>query len=564
MNTRALGPITVLSAFCLAGCAGLQTTTPSAGANPPGPTTSSAPEAAPASTAAGTAAAPAPVVDAPAAQPSPARAGISGVPITSFAGLRKLAALTASAPYEAPRAEDVPAVLRGLNYDQYRDIRFDTAHAWWGSDPARPFQLQFFHPGFLYNQTVHIDEIVDGVARPIPFDTDLFSYGKNRIPDGLPDTLGFTGFRVHHALNTPAYLDELVVFQGASYFRALGRLMRYGLSARGIAVNTAGPSGEEFPSFTRFWIKRPALDATTLEILALLDGPSLAGSYRFVIRPGDATIVDVEAELYPRKAIDVLGVAPLTSMFWYGENSADRRGDFRPEVHDSDGLLINRGDGEWLWRPLENPPGVHVVDFADKNPRGFGLVQRDRAFGSYEDLEAHYHERPSLWVEPVGDWGAGRVRLVELPTPDETNDNIVAFWVPDQPVAPGKPLRFAYRLHWFMENRPGAVVPPAGYTKATRIGSLVFDKSEGKRFVVDFAGDALAGRLGKSEPAAELSASPGARIVTRHLQHNPNDDSWRLSFLVESDNPGRPVELRAYLKSGDDVLTETWSYRWTP
>ncbi|MFH1499831.1 MAG: glucan biosynthesis protein [Verrucomicrobiota bacterium] len=550
MKSPLLVSLCVSASLSLAGCAVLRTP-----AREPAPRSSSAAPA-PGATIA--------VPEPPSPAPAGASTGIDRVAVTSFDGLRRLAALTASAPYAAPDPADVPAVLRELNYDQYRDIRFDPGHAWWGRDPARPFQLQFFHPGFLYNQTVRIDEIADGTSRPVPFDTDRFNYGKNRIPAGLPDTLGFTGFRVHHALNNPDYLDELIVFQGASYFRALGRGMFYGLSARGVAINTAGPSGEEFPAFTRFWVRRPDIGADTLDILALLDGPSLTGAYRFTVRPGEATVIDVEAELHPRKAVDVLGVAPLTSMFWYGENSADRRGDFRPEVHDSDGLLINRGDGEWLWRPLENPPGVRVADFADHNPRGFGLVQRDRAFGSYEDLEAHYHDRPSLWVEPVGDWGAGRVRLVELPTPDETNDNIVAFWVPDQPAVAGRPLRFAYRLHWFMENHGGAITPPAGYTKATRIGSLVFDRSAGKRFVIDFAGDALAGRLGKHEPVAELSAGDTARIVTRHLQHNPHDDSWRLSFLIESDQPGRPVELRAYLRSGDDVLTETWSYRWIP
>ncbi len=553
MSPRILVPLTAFSLILYSGCAG-----------PHKPSAAKPAAAVPAP-------APAPViVEQPAPQAQPVSLPEVKAPpvrpasVVSFDDLRKLAGETAALPYQGPSPEDVPAVLRDLNYDQYRDIRFDPGHAWWGRDPARPFQLQFFHPGFLYNQTVRISEIVGDSSRQIPFKAEYFSYGKTKVPGDLPDTLGFTGFRVHYALNSPEYLDELVVFQGASYFRALGRQMRYGLSARGIAINTASASGEEFPAFTRFWIKRPEVDAKSLEILALLNGPSLTGAYRFTVRPGNATVIDVEAELYPRGAIDVLGVAPLTSMFWYGENSADRRGDFRPEVHDSDGLSIARGDGEWLWRPLENPLGVKVFDFADENPRGFGLVQRDRSFGSYEDLEAHYHDRPSLWVEPVGNWGKGRVRLVELPTPDETNDNIVAFWVPDAQVVAGQPIHLSYRLHWFMEDRPGAISPPSGSVKATRIASLVFDKSKGKRFVVDFAGKALAGRAGKAEPKVELSASPGARIVNQFMQHNPYDDSWRLSFLIESNRPGVPVELRAFLRSGNDVLTETWSYQWIP
>ena len=491
---------------------------------------------------------------------APASAG----DVATFDDLRALARDLAAVPHRAPSADDVPAELREIGYDQYRDLRFNPARAWWSRDPALPFQLQFFHPGFIYNQSVRVAEIVDGAARSIPFSTDLFDYKQAAVPAGLPDTLGFSGFRVHHALNTPDYLDELIVFQGASYFRALGRHMHYGLSARGVAINTAHAPGEEFPAFTRFWITRPAPDADTLDILALLDGPSLTGAYRFTVRPGAATVIDVQAELHPRGDIPLLGLAPLTSMFWYGENSPDRRGDFRPEVHDSDGLLIARGDGEWLWRPLENPSSVRVMSFADTNPRGFGLVQRDRRFDSYEDLEAHYHERPSLWVEPVGEWGAGEVRLIELPTPDETHDNIVAFWTPAEPAAAGRPITFSYRLHWFREDRPGAIQPPAGIVKATRLGSLVFDKSDGKRFVVDFAGEPLANRTGRRAPKAELGVSAGARIVHQSLQRNPHDDSWRLSFLIESDHPGRPVELRAFLRSGDDALTETWSYQWIP
>src|SRR5205085_6387853 len=155
-------------------------------------------------------------------------------------------------------------------------------------------------------------------------------------------------------------------------------------------------------------------------VYALLESQRATGAYRFDIVPGAETVVRVQARLYLRAAatqVATLGIAPLTSMFFSGENQP-RRGDFRPEVHDSDGLQVATGDGEWLWRPLQNPARMTVTSFAVRELRGFGLMQRDRTFSSYEDTEARYERRPSAWVRPLSDWGPGRVELVQLPTPD--------------------------------------------------------------------------------------------------------------------------------------------------
>jgi periplasmic glucans biosynthesis protein len=467
----------------------------------------------------------------------------------------------AAQPY-AERKTRVPEALRKLSYDQYRDLRFNPDSAWWRRDRL-PFQLQFFHPGFIYTRTVQISEIVDGKVELIRYDKDLFNFGANRGLGSIPGDMGFTGFRIHHQLNNPNYFDELAVFQGASYFRALGQGMRYGLSARGLALNTAEPAGEEFPVFEEFWIERPSDKGKDITVYALMDSPSVTGAYRFIITPGPATVMDVKSTLYRRKDVAVFGVAPLTSMFWFGETTSNSHDDLRPEVHDSDGLMIQRGNGEWIWRPLSNPKSVRVAAFSDDNPRGFGLVQRDRKFESYEDLEAHYHERPSLWVEPTGSWGKGDVRLVELPTPNETEDNIVAFWVPASLPPLDEPVHFNYKLHWFIEGKGGRT-PPAGFATSTRIGRSATHEPELVRFWVDFTGNYLRNQKMVPDITANVSVGDGAKLVHQSLEKNPYNGTWRVAFAFKPDGSGKPVELRCFLQKPPHILTETWSYLWNP
>lgn len=478
-----------------------------------------------------------------------------------FEVLQYRAKTLASKPY-AERPNRVPESLRKLTYDQYRDLRFNPDSSWWRRDRL-PFHLQFFHPGFLYNRTVQLSEVRDGKVALIRYDKDLFNFGANRDLGSIPGDMGFTGFRIHYPLNSPDYYDELAVFQGASYFRALGQGMRYGLSARGLALNTAEPGGEEFPVFEEFWVERPADKSKRIIVYALMDSVSVAGAFRFIITPGPSTVMEVKSAIYRRKDVAVFGVAPLTSMFWFGEAGSNNYQDLRPEVHDSDGLMIHRASGEWLWRPLTNPKSIRVSAFSDENPKGFGLVQRDRSFASYEDMEAHYHDRPSTWVEPIGAWGAGDVRLVELPTPDETQDNIVAFWVPKNLPDLGSPVRFEYRLHWFIEGKGGRV-PPAGYSIATRIGRSSTHEPELVRFWVDFTGPYLGNQKQVPDITANVWAGEGAKLVHQSLEKNPYNGSWRVAFAIKPDGSGRPVELRCFLQKPPHILTETWSYLWNP
>jgi glucans biosynthesis protein len=338
--------------------------------------------------------------------------------------------------------------------------------------------------------------------------------------------------------------------------------LHWGLSARGLALNSGGPEPEEFPRFSEFWIERPAKGASAVTLHALLDGPSVAGAYRFIITPGKATVMQVRATLFFRQIPAIVGLAPLTSMFQHGENTGWSRDDYRPEVHDSDGLLLHTGAGEWIWRPLFNPKQARASAFADDAPRGFGLLQRDRTFAHYDDTEAKYHQRPSAWIEPVGNWGKGAVRLVELSTPDETNDNIVACWVPAQLPAPGEPLTFEYRLHWYGDH-PGR--PPAGYVAATREGA-VLHHPERRRIVVDFAGPGLETKDRKAPPLETVvSVGKGAKLIAQGDPfHIAPTGVWRAVFELEPDAARHPVELRCYLRRGDKTLTETWSNLWTP
>lgn len=473
--------------------------------------------------------------------------------------VRGLAAERAAEPYREPRNR-LPAWLKDLDYSQYQQIRFAPDEALWAEE-NRPYQVQFFHLGGLFQKPVEIFEFTDEHAQEIPFVSNFFTYGQDVDVGRSPRNLGYAGFRLHHPLNRPGYFDELVVFLGASYFRALGRGQSYGLSARGIALNTGLGGPEEFPDFVSFWLGKPGKDSASITVYALLDGPSLAGAYRFAITPGEPTMIEVQASLYLRREVEALGLAPLTSMFWYGENSRRPGDDYRPEVHDSDGLAIRLEPHRWLWRPLSNPPGVEATDFPVETLNGFGLIQRDRLFDHYQDFEADFHLRPSAWVEPLGDWGPGRVRLVELPTGNEYQDNMVAFWVPDEDLVPGQRFDIAYRISWVLDR---GLVTPSGRVVSTRTGHLSDGSGLARLFVVDFAGSHLA-NLAADEPLEAVIGVPdGARFLHSEVKKIPESDTWRVSFGVEADETGSPIDLHCYLTAGFEQLTETWVYRWHP
>jgi periplasmic glucans biosynthesis protein len=495
-----------------------------------------------------------------AAKAAPVRAAAPRVPLPpfTFASVERLAQDRASKPYRN-RSSKLPDAIAKLSYDEYHDIRFQRTSSLW-YDRAL-FEVQFFHRGFNFDRRVNIAEVSGGIARPVLYNPAMFDFGP-RVPKmTLPPDLGFAGFRIHYPLNTPAYKDELIVFLGATYFRVLGRNQVYGQSARGLAIDTGAASGEEFPYFTDFWLVKPDPTARTMTIYALLDSPGIAGAYQFDVRPGTTTQVQVTAELYPRRQIGKLGIAPLTSMYLYGENSGNHRfDDYRPEVHDSDGLMTERGTGEWMWRPLVNPKDLRVNRFMDERPRGFGLVQRDRDFNHYQDNDARFERRPSLFVEPLGDWGKGGVELLEIPSDEEIHDNVVAYWVPDAPVQPQKPMTFTYLLSAYTGTTQW---PPGGKVIATHFSRIVNGTTVVpgvRRVMVDFAGgdlDTLAG----AQPMQAAASATGGEIDDIKVERLAANGVWRVSMRMKTSGD-KPVDLRCYLTLYGEALSETWTYLW--
>jgi periplasmic glucans biosynthesis protein len=458
----------------------------------------------------------------------------------------------ASRPYDG-HANELPASLRQLTYDEYRDIRFRPASAIWSNAPSK-FRVQFFHPGFLFKRPVQIALVEDGRSSPVRFSTSWFTYPSSVQPAHLPPDLGFAGFRLHYPLNSAGVYDEVIAFLGASYFRGIGKGQVYGASVRGLAVNIGLPSPEEFPAFRKFWLVRPAPSDNRMLVYALADSVSVAAAYRFEIAPGEDTVVSVESRMFLRRPVEVLGIAPITSMFVFGEERLRQFSDYRPEVHDSDVLLIAAGTGENILRPLRNPTTPRVSRFQIDHLRGFGLLQRDRDFDHYQDLEAVYEKRPSVWVEPEGDWGAGAVGLLELPSGSETDDNVNAYWIPSQPPAVGQAYTLSYRLH-FTKFGPREA---GGKVAATRI----VPGGDRARFLIDFKGGGLAS-LGPDDPPEAVVTATGGHAGRPVVQRNEHDASWRVFFDVTV-AAGATAELRAFLRKGGDVLTETWSYPWQP
>lgn len=467
------------------------------------------------------------------------------------------AADLAAAPYKPPPA--LPKELQELDYDQYRDIRYRPERFLWRG-ASLPFEVAFFHEGLYYDQPVRINEVTPAGVREIPFDPDGFDYGANKLDPAKLRTLGlgFAGFRVHYAVNTPKYKDEVLVFLGASYFRALGKGQQYGASARGLAIDTAAPSGEEFPRFVEFWLEQPAPSTSALVVYALLDSRRATGAYRFVLRPGPQTVMEVKARLFLREKVAKLGLAPLTSMYFFGENQRPAYEDYRPEVHDSDGLSMHADDGEWIWRPLVNPRRLLVTSFAFAKLRGFGLMQRDRSYLHYEDTEARHELRPSVWIAPSSDWGPGRVELVQIPAPDETNDNIVAYWVPDRPPAPRQPYDLEYRLLWQKDRETR---PRESWVTQTRRGRGYVRKPDNSiSFVVDWQGPALKRLDAGAKVEAVITSDANGEILGRNAWRNEAAGGWRMTVRLRRLDDAKPVELRAYLRAGEDVISETWSY----
>jgi glucans biosynthesis protein len=486
----------------------------------------------------------------------------------------KLALQRAHNPFHSPRA-DLPKVLRqeNLDYDKYREIQFRPERALWASDEL-PFHIEFFHPGYLYQEPVHIYEFTLTHVQPIRFVKDFFDYRNLKIQNQIPVNTGYAGFRVLYPLNKTNQMDELGSFLGASYFRLLGKDQRYGMSARGLALDSGETDrSEEFPIFTDWWLGKPQKEDTELRLFAILDSVSCTGAFEFLIRPGETTICDVEAILYlretgkvlavdpKRRQVQTLGLAPLTSMFWFGKTTEHKPDDYRLEVHDSDGLLARMDGGELLWRPLDNPAKLRHQIFSAPNIRGFGLLQRERDFSAFQDSFNFYNRVPGVWVEPHGNWGEGNLHLVELNAPFEGFDNIVAFWDPKNKPAPLQPYHFGYTLYWTREND---LKLSENKVVATRIG-LDLNCKDCRQIVIDFDGPKLDAVPQNAPPMAIANCSANAAIVDNQVFRNEDLGTWRVILKMQP-KAGNvdPVDLRCTLQRGTNLLSETWTYQWSP
>ncbi len=500
-----------------------------------------------------------------AAAPSPAEGVRLGEPTPfSFQRLMERARLSAASPFVAPVLKH-GATLDRIDYDAYQQVTFRRDKSLkLDADGSMPVQL--FHMGKLFRQPVMI-HIVDGaVAREVVYASNLFDTPANHPARELPDGIGFAGFRVM----APDLETDWLAFLGASYFRSSGPYNQYGLSARGLAIDTGLPTPEEFPRFTDFWLEQSASGGGPLKIYCLLDSPSAAGAYRMSIemltnaRDIHRVVIDIECQLYARKDTLRLGIAPFSSMFWYGEASRKQAADWRPEIHDSDGLALWTGSGERIWRPLNNPDTVTTNAFIDRDPKGFGLLQRDRDFVHYLDDGVFYERRPSVWVEPLEPWGEGAVHLLEIPTDDEIHDNIAVYWCPTAPMRQGDNRHYSYRLSWlddipFPDNLAQATATWTGLG-----GRPGHKRPEGvRKFVIDFQGKVFAG-LGRND-GVELDITTSRGTITNAYTHPVVDqrERWRALFDVEAHGP-EPVNLRAYLRRNGTALTETWLYQHLP
>ncbi len=480
--------------------------------------------------------------------------------VKSFADLEKVAAEMAQQGYQPPRQKLDP-FFENLNYDGHRQIRFLRDKALF-SELGDTFRVEFFHPGWMFKKPVVFFDMQGEKTKGVPFNREFFDYGELKMPASAKNPAGYAGFRVLAPDSLVGHPFEFMVFMGASYFRAVTTELGYGISARGLAVNTIGGAPEEFPDFTHFWFEEPKADDKSFILLALLDGPSVTGAYQFESTPGKTTTMQVKATLHLRKPVKMLGIAPFSSMFWFGENSHPKPYDFRPEVHDSDGLQIEIEGGPTIWRPLDVSKDLRISIFETDKLKGFGLAERDRDFNNFQDLEASYHRRPAVWVEPVSGFGKGSITLVELSTGEETWDNIVAMWTPaNMPATPAEPLKIEYKLNWLDQHEPGKLCK----VLSTRRG-LVMD-SDDHLYVIDFElGEVKFNPFADSEklpPDIEVVLSGGeGKVLDKRVMMNPETGGWRAFFKLDVPEKTNLLEITMELKDGEQVISERWMYQW--
>ncbi|MEN3930888.1 glucan biosynthesis protein [Microvirga sp. W0021] len=482
-------------------------------------------------------------------QPSISTVG-EGMPF-SINAVSDLARQLSKKPF-VPPSRNMPDVFANLNYEQYASIRSDSSSFVWANENWG-FAIEPLHRGFVFSNMVRLYTVEDGVVRRIPYDQKRFSFGSLEVPPNLPEDLEYSGFRLHS--KEDQNFTEFAIVQGATFFQAIARGQNYGSIARALTLKPADMRGEEFPVFKAFWIERPTAGSNALVINGLIDSESTSGSIRLTFRPGEMTIVDVEMTLFPRAALEHIGIGAIGSRFFFSPNENKKFDDLREAVHDANGLGIHNGQDEWLWRPLKNPESLQISQFMDKNPKGFGLIQRYRDYTAYRDDSRHLEKCPSVWIEPLGEWGEGVVQMIEIPSDAEINSNILTYWRPGATIAAGSEVTFNYRQYWCW-NLPER--PQLATVTSTRSGKGSSNRR--RKYLVEFSGDNL------TEPAihelkADITARPGS-ISNINIWRYTDQKTIRVTFEMDPGNENAS-ELRLVLMAGDKPASEIWLYRWT-
>lgn len=524
------------------------------------------------------------------------------IDVRDFESLSQLAAERSQREYEP--APELPEPLASWQYDDYMKVKYRPERATW-FDQGLPFWLETFHRGFVQTDLVELFTLNpspsgDPISQRIAFNTNDFVYDAPLNAEEIPPA-GHAGFRIVGPFPNRPDAQEMLSFIGSSYFRGRCGDTIYGASARGLAINIAMMQEEEFPDFRAFWIQMPAADSDQIAILAFMDSPSLTGAYRFRLVPGNAvTRVKVQADVYYRDRPEKIALAPLTSMWMWGDGLKGPPKDNRPSVHDSDGLLIQTGPNEWRWRAFARQSYPSVTSTEVESLHGFGLIQRNRAFYHYDDHNARYDKRPSVWIKPDAPWPDGRIELLELPGAHEGIDNLAAYWLPpeeesapDQSASETDPsvesaanpgsavaaidtvsepdgatepphpsLQFAYEVSFFAGDPPEHNV----LGRATNL-SVTRPKNadEPIEMEIRFAGPVLRGLPAEHPPSIQSNAIAG-EICEEELERTDEGD-WILHLgvnLAEDNSGERPVELSLQLISEDQPVSETFGYLLPP
>ena len=476
-----------------------------------------------------------------------------------FAKVKALAAERALRPF-VKRRSDWPAYWNDLTAHDYEKIKVRAEKAWWHEEKL-PFALGFLHPGGAYRETTSLAEIVEGHAHELEWKADFFDYEALTIPNDTQAPPGYAGFKVLMPLLNADSLDAWTIFEATNLFRCVAPGLEFGVSSRGVAINPADPALEETAIWQRFWFEKPAVTAKALQFFTLLDSPSVCGAYRFRITPGRSTVMEVEAELTFRQSVTLAGLAPLSSMCWFSELTQPKPQDYRPEVHHSDGLLIQQGDGEVLWQPLDSGKSLRHSEFAADTLLGFGLIQRDRLFGNYQDLSSRFHERPSAYIEPVGTWPPGKLHLFEQPATDAHAENVLACWEPTTPPKVGQPFSLGYRIHWLNEMS----VPGLCKVLASRRSQTTFTADEQRpnivQFYVDYSQSAKI--IEDAMPVVlTVDVSEGVKLLDKQVEKNPDTGGWRGIFRVQVPLSVESFTSNCRLLAEGRPISERWTYQW--